>query len=254
MLVHALPCLRYNNVSAGGYIPHVILESLIYHVTISSTFSLEDLSELPFDYIDRIISHVRNTSVHERELGSNFAVFGIPAALLSIAYKASYLRQMESLGANGLAHVSNLKSQLSTTVTLSTHATGPFIHLIQVSELWRCACAVLLAKIAARHLDNADRAVSAAIHTALRIAHAADDELHDVAILWPLTILSFATRNIREYQILKAPLVRLARRSNSTCVEPIVAYLDRSLHCSEITAQCTTFDLLLHPHTDGLRL
>lgn len=235
-------------------LPHVILESLIYHVTKASTFTFDELGDLPYDYIDRIVSYMNNTAILPADLGRNFAIFGVPVALLSIAYKVSFLRQRVELDERDLMQAFELNNQLTIFTDFSALVDGPFIHLPLVSDLWACACKVLLAKIMVPTLDVSDSNVSTAVSKALRIARGAHVTLNNVVILWPLTILSLGTRNIQEYQVLRVPLVRLSQQTAATCMNPVVEYLDRSLHRTSSAPRREPFDLLLSRRLAGLRL
>jgi len=86
------------------------------------------------------------------------------------------------------------------------------------------------------------------------IARAGDPQLSNITILWPLTILCFATRNAREYQVFRTPLAQLDQVTDSTCVEILLGFLDANLHQGSNARRGATFDMLLNPTLPGLLL
>lgn len=253
-LIQALPCFRRNDTAPPGRISHVVLESLLYHVTVASTFSFDELGDLPYDYIDRIIQHMHVTSVLPVALGTSFAVYGIPVALLTVAYKASVLRQRTELDQGGMMGAFELSNQLRTIVESSFAISGPFVHLPLVAQLWANACKILLALVMDPRLEQTNPTVLSCVQSALHIAHGGNAQLENVGILWPLTIISFATRSAQEYQIIRAPLVRLRQVTNTTFIQPVVDYLDRTLHQATHAPYHTSLESLLPRRLSGLRM
>jgi hypothetical protein len=202
--------------------PPIVLEMLVYHTALNSTFSLKIMAaDLPYTYIDEILWY----------LSDDDHILGVSPKKLSMVYKISFLRRDTIDGTLDREKEEELEKSLLASLESEKYATEAKGDVTVADELFDCASSILLAKILNQELRSLDPAIQTHVARVMRIIEGwrrSDGDLLDLplSITWPISILGFVASGADETVLFLRPLTDLYKLSRSGSLVSILVALE----------------------------